>query len=167
MTKKARPHENETTSLRRADTAELLWRYDRSPEPSPETALPFTDVPADAPYAKALCYLIEIGILGDDGDGLLLPDTPVAREEFASLLYLLTKYYGYGYEGDWSFELPFSDAGAISEAAVEGVCWMVDYGVVKGMGDGTLNPGGIVTRAQAATMLLRLVEAFEDLSMYD
>ena len=44
---------------------------------------------------------------------------------------------------------------------------MVDYGVVKGMGDGTLNPGGSVTRAQAATMLLRLVEAFEDLSMYD
>ena len=154
-------------TLTRADMVELVWRYTRSPEPDPATALPFTDVPADAPYAKALRGLVEYEFVGDDGDGLFEPDKPVTREFFAGQLYYVTQSFELGYEGDWSYELNYSDAGEINDYCVEAVCWMVENDVLRGMGDGTLNPGGILTRAQAATMLARLVDAYVALGLYD
>ena len=39
------------------------------------------------------------------------------------------------------------------------VTWALSEGILTGMGDGILAPQGTATRAQAAAMLMRFVEA--------
>ena len=55
----------------------------------------------------------------------------------------------------------YPDAGDVSEWAVECVSWAVAQGVIAGVGlpDGTLelDPLGTASRAQTATLMMRLV----------
>ena len=53
----------------------------------------------------------------------------------------------------------FTDAADVSDWAVGGLNWALEEGIVTGMGDGILAPQGTATRAQAAAMLMRFVEA--------
>ncbi len=52
----------------------------------------------------------------------------------------------------------FSDAGKISAGTLEAMRWAVGAGLINGMGDGTLNPGGGTTRAQIAALIMRFCE---------
>ena len=52
-------------------------------------------------------------------------------------------------------QLDYTDAAAVADWAEEAMRWMVENGIINGMGDGTLNPGGEANRAQVATMLMR------------
>lgn len=47
----------------------------------------------------------------------------------------------------------FSDVEEISDYAVVAIGWAVENSILSGMGDGTLDPRGIVTRAQAALIM--------------
>ncbi|HIR91246.1 MAG TPA: S-layer homology domain-containing protein, partial [Candidatus Limicola stercorigallinarum] len=42
--------------------------------------------------------------------------------------------------------------------AVPALEWAVDTGVLSGFGDGTLAPGGVLSRAMLAAMLQRMAE---------
>ena len=50
----------------------------------------------------------------------------------------------------------FADAGSISSWAAEPMRWAVTNGVLTGMTASELRPGGTATRAQLATILMRL-----------
>ena len=65
---------------------------------------------------------------------------------------------GEGFEGDWSFPLDFTDAGRVSDWALEPMSWCVMDGVVTGVGNGRLAPQGTADRAQIVTMLYRFFE---------
>ena len=54
----------------------------------------------------------------------------------------------------------YTDAVAVSEYAVEAMQWACGAGIVQGSG-GRLTPQGNATRAQVATMLMRLCEQLE------
>ena len=56
----------------------------------------------------------------------------------------------------------FADQGDISDYARESVAWAVGVGLISGMGDGTIAPGGSATRAQAATILMRYCQSIAD-----
>ena len=49
----------------------------------------------------------------------------------------------------------FTDAGSVSDWALEALIWAVDNGIVTGMTDTTIVPQGSATRAQAAIMFMR------------
>ncbi len=55
-------------------------------------------------------------------------------------------------------ELHFTDADKASAYAREALRWAVEKGILNGLGDGRLDPGGLATRAQAAQMLKRYFE---------
>lgn len=59
-----------------------------------------------------------------------------------------------GFTGAWMFPLTNPDANLISDAADEAMHWMVMNGVLRGDGNGNLNPQSIATRAEAAQILL-------------
>ena len=80
------------------------------------------------------------------------------RQQLAALLYRFIQRDGGGFTGAWAFPLDYPDAGQVSEYAYEALCWMTMRGVITGMADGTLNPHGTATRAQAAVMLQRFCE---------
>ena len=87
------------------------------------------------------------------------PGDPVTRQQLAALLYRFIQRDGDGFTGAWAFPLDYPDAGQVSEYAYEALCWMTMRGVITGMADGTLNPQGTATRAQAAVMLERFCES--------
>ena len=49
----------------------------------------------------------------------------------------------------------FYDAGSVSPWAAEAVEWVVERGLLQGRAGGMLDPGGRLTRAEAAAMLVR------------
>ena len=51
---------------------------------------------------------------------------------------------------------PFTDAGAISDYALEALRWAVENGIMSGYGNGQLAPQGLATRAEAAQILKNL-----------
>jgi hypothetical protein len=51
----------------------------------------------------------------------------------------------------------FSDAGAVADYASQHVSAMVAEGLIKGNADGTINPKGNTTRAEAAVIMQRIL----------
>ncbi len=141
------------TKTSRADAVTLLWRAAGSPEPA-GTACPFTDVPADAYYAKAVLWAYENGITEGVADDLFGSDDPVTRADFAVFLYRYIQSTGGGFTGLWAFPLNFEDAALVPDYAYEAFCWLVMNGIVEGDG-GNLMPLRDCFRCEAVTMLFR------------
>ena len=81
----------------------------------------------------------------------------VTRQQMAAMLY---RYAGTpvvtGSLGS------FPDAAGVSDYAADAMTWAVENGLITGMTDGTLNPYGLATRAQVATILQRFVVSFAE-----
>jgi hypothetical protein len=52
----------------------------------------------------------------------------------------------------------YTDVGSVSDYAKDAMNWAVDAGLISGMDGNTLAPSGIATRAQLATVMMRLCE---------
>jgi hypothetical protein len=77
----------------------------------------------------------------------------ITREQMATMLY---RYAG---EPETTNQMGgFSDAGRVNSYAADAMNWAVEVGLINGMGNGVLNPGGNATRAQVATILQRFVD---------
>ena len=88
------------------------------------------------------------------GDGTFQPGDSITRQEFAQMLYNYAKYKGYDLtaEGDLS---QFPDSGSVADWAEAAMSWANGNKLINGHDDGTLEPGGTATRAQAASILTR------------
>ena len=89
-------------------------------------------------------------------------DTPITREEMAALLVNVYKYAASqleeGFVTSYSTENPYTDAGEMNEEYVRSILIASgDLGLINGMGDGTFAPKADMTRAQAATVISRLI----------
>ena len=85
------------------------------------------------------------------------PDRSVTREEFATLL---ARYLGLDLTGYAGYTPPFADMDQVSGWARDAVCAMYDLGIVTGAASGDtlrFDPKGTLTRAQAVTMLGRMM----------
>ena len=68
----------------RAQIVTFLWRAAGSPEPKALSS--FTDVPADAWYAKAVAWAVENGVTAGVGDGLFGSDDTCTRAQSVTFL---------------------------------------------------------------------------------
>ena len=98
-------------------------------------------------YQKSVEWAVAQGL--SDGSAL---EVPLTREQLVTMLYRYA-----GSPAATNKELHFSDGDAVSGYALEAMCWGVESGILNGYGNGILAPGDPVTRAQAASMLMRLV----------
>lgn len=138
----------------RAMVAQTLYNYDGGAQAGVREH--FTDVTSDAWYADAINWAAYCGVVSGYGNGIFGPENNVTREQLATILYNYAKFKGY--DTNISADLSkFSDEGFISSYATRPMQWAVGSGLVGGMGDGTLNPGGQATRAQAAAILMRFI----------
>ena len=86
-------------------------------------------------------------IINGMGDGTFAPDKNMTRAEFATIT---VKALGLTPKANNSFtDVKTSDWFAPYVGTAN------TYGIVNGMGDGTFNPGGTITRQEAATMVAR------------
>ncbi|MDR2771267.1 MAG: S-layer homology domain-containing protein [Clostridiales Family XIII bacterium] len=136
--------------MTRAMLVTALYRAEASPRVA--SADDFSDVTRGTPLAAAVSWARDAGVVSGMGDGSFMPDASVTREQIAAMLY---RYAGHksadtGAKGDLA---AFTDAEGISGWASEALAWAVGAGVVSGMGDGSVAPQGMATRAQVAQML--------------
>lgn len=111
----------------------------------------FDDVDENAEYAEALKKGRVYGILNGIGDNKFSPEATITRQD---LMTIISRGLGLAGEADLS---AFSDAGQIADYALPHVSAMVEAGLVAGNADGTLNPLGNATRAEAAVIMQRIL----------
>lgn len=100
-------------------------------------------------YAKAQEWATAKGI--SDGEN---PDAAITREEFVTMLWRLAGEPVY--TADLS-RVP--DAGSISAWAQQAMCWAWATGLVEGDETGAVSPAASASRAAAATLIMRYLEA--------
>lgn len=130
----------------------ILHRLEGSP--ASEGGAAFYDVAADAYYAQSVAWASANGIVNGFGDGSFRPNDPITREQMAAIFMRYARYRGVDVSAQASLDA-FPDQGKVSSYAREAMAWSVSAGLISGM-DGLLAPAGSATRAQAATILMRL-----------
>ena len=122
----------------RGQIVTFLWRAAGCPEPAGMSS--FTDVSADAYYAKAVAWAAEQGITGGTGDGKFSPDAVCTRGQIVTFLWRAEKSRAVGTAN------PFTDVedGAYYSNAV---LWAVENGITDGTGDGKFSPDAVCTRS--------------------
>lgn len=109
----------------------------------------FTDVPSTSPYAEAIAWGVEKGIIAGVTDTTFAPSRAVTRKEYITLLWRAE-----GRPEPETTENPFTD---VKESAYyyKAVLWGVENKIVSGKTATTFAPNDTCTRAQAATFLWR------------
>ena len=144
------------TPLTREMLAVVLYNVEGQPEGT--EANTFTDVKGDMWYTDAILWANENGIVaGYDNSAYGVGDL-ITREQFATILYRYAQFKGYDTTQGGMAVREFSDYENISDYARPAMAWTVNAGIMGGMDDGTLNPQGKATRAEAATMLMNFCE---------
>ena len=133
----------------RAQIVTFLWRAAGSP--APKNMSSFTDVPADAFYAKAVAWAVENGITGGTGDGKFSPDATCTRAQAVTFLYRASGSPAV------SGSAAFSDVAADAYYAAA-VKWAEKNGVTGGIGGGLFGSNNNCTRAQIVTFIYRSVK---------
>lgn len=116
----------------------------------------FADVAQDAWYAQGTAWAVEAGIVSGYGDGQFGPDDAVTREQLALMLYRYAQSMKLS-TGAGASLTSFGDEVQISPWAREAMAWAVSAGVLSGTPEGSLNPAGTATRAEAAVMVNQFV----------
>ena len=137
----------------RGQIVTFLWRAAGSPAPK-TTVNPFTDVAADAYYAKAVLWAVENGITNGTTAATFSPDAPCTRAQ--AVTFLFRGAIANGLEAVTLQELisGFSDAASLPGYAVSAMNWALANGIVQGNG-GALMPNNTCTRGQIVTFLYR------------
>ncbi len=146
------------TSLTRAMFVTILYRlmeqqgYDVSVTDNAD----FSDVAAGSWYEEAVSWSSSRGIVLGYENGTFRPDVKITREEMCVILdRLLTELEQPMPES----EPEFSDNFRISLWAYDAVGKLSAGGIILGMGNNCFAPQNTATRAEAATVLLRLFNA--------
>ena len=130
----------------RGQIVTFLWRAAGSPEPKGSASV-FTDVSADAYYAKAVAWAVENGITNGATATTFAPDATCTRAQSVTFLFrAIGKLAG--------SKAAFGDVSAESYYA-GAVDWAVENGVTKGTTDTTFSPDATCTRGQIVTFLYR------------
>ena len=136
--------------ITRAEAATVFFRLltDKARDANLNDRSPYPDVSAGAWYNKAVATLSRMGILSGYEDGSFRPNATVTRAEFAAMA------ARFDTEAK-PVDTPFTDLTG---------CWAADEiakaygkGWVNGYGDNTFRPNGPITRAEAVTLINRVL----------
>ncbi len=116
------------------------------------TESPFHDTAISAWYGPAVAWAAENEIVLGITDTTFEPDTTITREQMASMLYRYASFKQLSVTASGDLNL-FIDGDAVSTWAQEPMQWAIANGLINGKGNQTLDPRGIATRAEVATMI--------------
>lgn len=115
----------------------------------------FADVDSGADYAKEVAIGKKLGILNGVGGGNYLPEQGISRQDLMVICARAMKY---------AKPVPAASGGVdsapdgdkVAAYAKADVASMMEIGIIKGNADGTINPLGNTTRAEAAVIMQRI-----------
>ena len=99
-------------------------------------------------YAKAQEWVVAKGI--SDGEN---PSAAITRQELVTMLYRLAG------EPTVSGSVTAPDASSVSAWASDAMVWAMNIGLIEGDENGAVTPTATATRAQAAAIFMRYIEA--------
>ena len=141
-----------TGTTTRAMVVTILYRLEG--EPAADGNLTFRDVPVGEWYEKAVRWAASEGIVTGYSDLAFGPTDSITREQLATILYRYAQYKGKDTTvGD--FKLTAADRDQIPNWAYDGFCWANKAGIITGKEGNLLDPKGIASRAETATVLYR------------
>lgn len=118
----------------------------------------FADVDPNAHYAKEIAIGRAAGILNGVGDNKYNPEEHISRQDLMTICARGLAYKGIIDSSDRTAELnQFADVSLTADYAATSIAAMVRESIVKGNPDGTVNPLGNTTRAEAAVIMSRIL----------
>lgn len=118
----------------------------------------FRDVASGAWYAASIEAAVQAGLISGYDDGTFRPSRQISRQEMALIVSSAVKYAGETVQADPKAQLAsFKDEAGIAAWAKQAVAESVAAGIVQGNPDGTFAPESTTTRAEAVTMLERML----------
>lgn len=142
-------------NLNRAMLVTILYRLENTPTISEGNK--FGDVASGQWYSNAVVWASANGIVNGYEDGTFLPMQNVSREEMSAMLMRYAKYKGYDVNKTADLN-SYADRNKVSAWALSNMQWASGRGLIKGDENNKLNPQGSATRAEAAMILMRLLE---------
>lgn len=152
-TKTFGPNQN----MNRAMLVTVLWRYEGEPT-APEAG--FSDVSANAWYAKAVDWAASLGIVNGVGKNRFNPDGTITREQLITILYRYAQWKALPIDATGSTQ-GFPDSGDLSSWAQEAMAWALKAKLISGVAKNNvtyLMPQGNATRAQVSAILVRFID---------
>ncbi len=143
-------------SVTRAEVAQMFYRLLK--DQNVTVTKSFDDVKSGAWYATAVNTLASLGIVDGTGAASFEPNRAITRAEFTAICTRFAK----AADGSVSFTDVSKDFWAYSNIATA-----VQYGWVVGDSTGRFNPNVNITRAEAATIVNRMMERFGDFDAID
>lgn len=114
----------------------------------------FPDVEEGSWYADGVNWAYSAGLVTGDGVGFA-PHRAVTRQELAVMLYRLAKE---DIKAAKTADLTaFEDGNTVADWASDAMTWAVGTGLLQGKTGSVLDPAGVATRGEVATMFERLV----------
>jgi hypothetical protein len=104
---------------------------------------------------KAISWVVNNGIATGVSDTLFAPEASLTREQMATFLYRFAKYNNKNVDSGVDLSA-YTDKDTISAYATDAFKYAVAEKIIGGVTEDTLAPKGTLTRAQAATMLMRI-----------
>ncbi|ETT52899.1 metallophosphoesterase, partial [Paenibacillus sp. FSL R7-269] len=146
---------NATTT--RAEFAAMIVRALGFSSSGP-AASSFKDIPTGAWYTGSVGTAAELGLVLGGTDNTFRPSDKVTRQEMTAILVKAMVLAGAPLPDSAAQPAAFKDAGQIAGWAQQDVAKAVQAGLITGTPDGQFHPGQSATRAEAATVILRLLE---------
>jgi hypothetical protein len=151
---------NPTSQVTRAEFLKTLMNsfdlLDESAKPS------FSDVKEGTWYSTPIASAHKLGIVKGKANGTFGPNEPITREEMAVMIHRLAGNLNVTLsteeEDDSAKFVDLENLSSESSSAVEAVR---KGGLITGMPDGRFIPNGQTTRAQAVTVIYRLLTNLE------
>ena len=131
----------------------VLYRMEGTPETT--DACVFQDVPGDAYYYSAVVWANKNGIVNGISETEFAPDQNISREQIATMMMRYTKFKGFAVSKRSNLN-KYADSGEISAWAKDALSWANAVKLINGRDNAMLAPKGNATRAEVATILMRL-----------
>lgn len=144
-------------SVTRAQVAQIFYRLLK--DQNVTITASFSDVADDAWYAKAVNTLASLGIIKGTSEGKFDPNRAISRAEFCAIATRFAKVAS-------TVKNPFADINE-QDWYYTAVTTAASYDWVNGMSDGNFHPYDVISRAQAATIINRMLGAAADRSYVD
>jgi len=141
----------------------VMALYQALGEPEVGEYNPFSDVPEGEPFAQAIKWAAQSGVVAGIGDGRFAPLLAFTREQAAALLLNYAQSVGAGPVGAWAIYLNYADVGDISDWAFQGVMYARIHGIFDARPGNLFDPQGTVTRQEASGWIAVYLEEIDSI----
>ena len=141
-------------NLTRREVVTALYRLAGMPAVSAGTAFP--DVPYSSGCYDAVSWAAGAGLVSGMPDGRFAPESGITRAQLVTILYRYAVYSGRSVATGSGIGT-YADWRQVGAWCREPLSWAVETGLLRGKSGNRLAPNDVVTRAEGAVFLQRLL----------